>query len=49
MTDYKLTLRSTPEARTVIITVIPKDDVAPYLKGFYSAGGILEDIQKVKE
>ena len=49
MTDYKLTLRSTPEARTVIITVIHKDDVASYLKGFYSVGGVLEDIQKVIE
>ena len=49
MTDYKLTLKSTPEATTVFIEILPRNDVAPYLKGLYSVGGVLEDIQKVKE
>ena len=49
MTDYKLTLRARPEAKTVFIEILPRNDVAPYLKGLYSVGGVLEDIQRVEE
>ena len=48
MTDYKLTLRSA--LGKIYIEILPRNDVAPYLKVFYSVGrGVLEDIQQVIE
>jgi len=48
MTDYKLTLKSAV-GNKIYIEILPRNDVAPYLKGLYSVGGVLEDIQQVIE